>query len=421
MPLGMNVLKLKLFFIELAAKRGVISKKTHVDINELPIISLPTKNGIANYSTSGNVYKIEINGNSYYFRICRKHDPIGEFVNNLIDDYSFQRNVVYLKGVKDLVQDRSVLIPFANMGSITDESSGVYKYFSTGNVKYLGLPQDYTIECDRRQFDVFVNYIWSELHPYYVNKKSGNYHLFNYNRAKAQDVLYSYFGVNNLICPIDLVMLKGEKDWVGTLMPEAKGINPKEIKKGEIEHFLSPVIVRDLTTLNFMDVLCYEGDHRPGNYMVVLDELGKGVSIQAFDNDSSIDFFPFPTVSKRICGSEPFVKNGFINRAHLDKDFANKVLSTDNGEVVAILKPYLTKAQLVFLKIRFRKLKNALRNTIANRPDFLLENNEWSSLSLYEDLSYGTTYYTVLRDWYEGDKDLVLLQQEKQPLCIVSF
>jgi len=417
----MDLLKIKIRLIELISKTGIISKSSQINTSELPVRILHTRKGIANYSTSGNVYKIEIEGDSFFFRICRKHVQLPEFVNTLIEDYSFQMNLYLFDNLKEALKTSSVLKSFANMGSISDTSSGVYNYFDTGNVTSLGLPQNCISEVHKEQIDLFVNYIWSELRSYFINKKSGNYQLFSYNRAKAQAIIYSVLGVGELICPIDLVVLKGDKEWIGSLMPEAKGINPKEMRRGEIAHYLSPLIVKDLTTLNFMDALCYEGDHRPGNYMVILDESGKGVSIQAFDNDSSTDFSPLPTISRRICDSEPFVKNGVINRAHMDRTFVNTVLSIDYKKLKSQLKPYLTKTQLHFLKIRFCKLKKALEKTLASRQHFLLDNNEWNIISLEEDLAYGNTYYSILRDWYEGDKASVFLQQEKQPKCEVVF
>lgn len=67
--------------------------------------------------------------------------------------------------------------------------------------------------------------------------------------------------------------LMGKKNKVGTFMLEAKGISPVSLTKKQRKK-VAPSFQRNCSDLNILDAICYEKDHRPGNYNVLIDKDG---------------------------------------------------------------------------------------------------------------------------------------------------
>lgn len=165
----------------------------------------------------------------------------------------------------------------------------------------------------------------------------------------------------------------------------------REVKDCFREVF-TPQHAQDLTTLNLIDAICYEKDHRPGNYHIVLDAQDKAVSICSFDNDSPWSFAPFGGADfKPYDGASVIIKGGLFNRPMLDTKVRKQFMNLTKNDVHNALSQYLGKNQVNACWRRIKALQKALGKT-------QFAYTEWSEDVMKVELSgeYGNTYYTVL-------------------------
>ena len=248
----------------------------------------------------------------------------------------------------------------------------------------------------------FIHFAWSEIASHNKNHGTKGFQLYNYNRCKCQEKLYELYGVGRLICKTQLVWINiNGYESLGYIMEQAKGVNPLELNKEIIHSFVTDQMADDLNILNTLDVICNEGDHRPGNYNLVFDESKKkAISIQAFDNDSDTCFFPTCSINKNYVGSSSLIdKNGCFARKSLNDDFRSKLLLIEDKEVVKCMEDHLNIIQQKCLLKRLHRVKKALKRT--------------KSRDQYPNTNGGLRdYLYVLLNWQEADKDQVLLEQQ---------
>ena len=263
----------------------------------------------------------------------------------------------------------------------------------------IGLPDPIGLYTD--YIRNFVTFSWSEVLGYRLNKGGGEWQLFGFNRAVSEKIVAKYLGLDDLICSVNLaqITLDGNVIW-GSIMEEAKGVNPNDMNSSQLINCVSPKLLNVLTSLNILDVLCNEKDHRPGNYNILIDENGKGISIVAFDNDSPYSFFPSTNIHMRsYFGSSNILdKNGCINRCGIDCNLASRIANIDIASLSHDLSPYLNEIQIYALKHRVLKLQQALRKSRELR---LQKPSDWTMDDVNADLSgkYGRTYLYILKHW----------------------
>lgn len=411
----MSIESIKYHILNLFSTLGFTSKSVNVDLETLEEFNINGYLAQINIASTNNVIEFSKGDKKYYFRECKKVVSQREFACGLINDFSDMTKLPIARMIKIVS-----LYKFMNMGTLGDESSALYKYMHDHNIKRLGLEQAGDVDINISKIDLFIHYAWGEILNFKINRNSGSYQLYNYNRARCQYELYKLLGIERLICPIKLIKIKcHDGTWkVGSIMTKAPGISPNDIPDIQIKEMSSDNLVRDLNSLNIMDALCTEGDHRPDNYNLVLDN-GKITSICAYDNDSPLSFFLTSGTHRTSMSTGDIVDKGLLrNKKYLDIKFCNKIKKTSSSQIRKYAFPYLSRWQLFFLICRYKKIQDAVKNIKANKqisPE--ISPNEICLIDNHKSASY----FLKLIEWNsinELTKDIFKEQHNLQKLSI---
>ena len=414
---------MKDLFLRLYYVLGLSSHRISLSLEDIPVLDVKDSSILLNVSSSNNLLEVLCNNQKYYFRFIPERPKRKDVIKFIISRYE-RLTGADLSTIDHILGLTGHAKSFLRMGDFT-KNSNIYKYFSTGDLSLVGLDNRVLESVDKNELISFLYFAWSEICSFFKNSKGGKYQLYSYNRSRCQEVLYELFDQPNLIGKIRLVRIEGNHDtFLGSIMPHAEGVNPLSFKKGELKKRIDPIAIKDLNTLNLLDVLCYERDHRPGNYNVILDDHQRVISVQAFDNDSDLSFSPFFSVSRPLRGCPGLVKkDGRLSISHLDREFALKYLSVCSKDLRDAVKPYLNRIQTLALIIRFRKIKKSLVKTIKENDSFLKDSTEWTESILSSELNSGNNknYTSLLAEWYEGEKDPVILSQNQWKKRFICF
>ncbi|MCW4136675.1 hypothetical protein [Segatella copri] len=386
-------------FFYLLSSCGITCPVFKIEEDSLCSLNLQRKDVEFIDNNTNNLYLINIKGEKGYFRECRLRkkfpDYIAESINLFYDKVGGHYNTVCMSICK-----KENLKRLFQMGTDYNPNSNLRISLKQNNPKIIGL--------DFGKYDTelkhLVNFLWSEVLSYRLNTKRNKYQVYNMLRSICEGKICKLLTKHNII--IDSKIVKcviDDQVMIGTYQKQAKGINA-----GKVRSIISqkgfPFLCCQLSILNFLDALCYEKDHRPDNYNI--EYVGEYPVIHVFDNDSSLAFFPSFSV-KFSCfqNTSSLVDNdGFINRAHLDKEFGEAFLKLGVGKLYKETCKYLTISQSVALCVRFLKLKKAINKTILMRPDFLLKASDWTPSMIEDELrgSFGETYITLLKKWTDN-------------------
>lgn len=226
-----------------------------------------------------------------------------------------------------------------------------------------------------------------------LNGNRHHYQTYNVCSSMAEEAVAQQLGVEHLLTKSEFckVQIGGGQFFCGAMSRDAGGVDVRELKDCFRDVF-SPALAQDLTTLNLIDAICYEKDHRPGNYHIILDNSGKAVSICSFDNDSPWSFAPFGRANfKPYDGASEIIKNGAFNRPMLDPKVRERLMKLTKDDVYSALSRYIGNNQVNACWRRIKALQNAVIRT-------QFAYTEWSEEVMKDELSgkYGNTYYTVL-------------------------
>lgn len=344
-------------------------------------------------STSNNILKIAHEGKTFFFRQCRRHTEIHEYVQTLIDEYYCSGELRKDREIveKSLAQRKNFL-KFANMGMTNDISSGVYRFCMGGASELIGIIND-DAELNDRLRD-FAQFVWGELYAYKLNAglKTGAYQTYNAVRQIATKRVADIFGLSELIPGVEFAILNisDGRRLFGTVMEEAPGIILERESAQKRRNVVTPRFQHALNNLNFLDALCHEKDHRPGNYTVVMSG-NKAESICAFDNDSPMSFGLGNASFESYMNCSPYILHHSLNRPYIDEKIV-KILLTDNfDKLYQAMKDLLNSVQIMALKRRFRALQEAVSML---RPHTVISDEEWNDETVREELSgaYEKTY-----------------------------
>lgn len=345
-----------------------------------------------------------------FFRYCPLHTP-------LLDFY-WQRVEYHLKTVPFNNNDSDFLYKhLANTDNLINfvkycisrrYTDDIYERFASnshlpGISSYSPVNVD---EFDRNLYDL-AYYISADISQYKKNKFRNQPQTFSANRIMAQEALAKLLGIENLFPHTDFVNLHIDNQIpaFGIMMDASRGIYPLKLRD-KLSLSITPNLQRELTMLNFHDVICNEKDHRPGNYHILMDETNsKATHISVFDNDCRWTFFPTKSVTfKTYAGASPLLNDkGDINRPYLDKDFADRLIKITKDNLYKNLNPYLNKLQLSTCYAKIVKLKKAVLKTSKKHQGFLIEQDKWNDSTIHEELSgkFGNTYLHIYYHWYE--------------------
>lgn len=362
------------------------------------IISVEYKDLLIEKNTTFNVCKLNIQNKEYYFRECKKHVKFEEYLRNLINEYvdSLEDNnplkLEFLK-VRNTLMKPDVMRKLFRMGIVNDRSSKISYFFKSNDISIWGIQELENIELNELK-DLF-QYLWGEIYSYRLNAglKKGLYQSFNASKSLATKRIADLLGIGYLIPEIELVKLvfPDGNEKIGTLMSAVNGIAPKKMLYAEKQK-ITPKFQRDCNSLNVLNAICHERDHRPGNYFVRLNSNGEVDSLEAFDNDAPMTFSLTGNINLvTYWGSSPLLlSDGALNLVHVDKKLAQKILKLKDEEIVNSLKLILSKIQVWFVCKRIHKMQKAIKHTMQKSADFFISDTEWNEKTIKEELSSDT-------------------------------
>lgn len=344
-------------------------------------------------ATSNNILKIAHDGKTLFFRPCRIHSEIHEYVRTLIEEYydasDLQKD---RETVERSLENRKNFSKFVNMGMTNDGSSGVYPFCMGGSPELIGIMSGDAAFHDRLRD--FAQFVWGELYAYKLNSgiPIGSYQTYHAVRQIATKRIADLFGLSELIPRTEFAVLDlsdGTKQF-GTIMENAPGVIMEREPSQKRRSVVTPRLQHALNNLNFLDVLCYEKDHRPGNYTVVMREA-QAESVCAFDNDSPMSFGLGGASFQTYMNCSPYVLDHALNRPYMDEKIVQALAAIQFDELDRATKDLLNPIQISALKRRLRALQRAAS---ALKPDQVLSENAWNDETVREELSgaYGRTY-----------------------------
>lgn len=214
-----------------------------------------------------------------------------------------------------------------------------------------------------------MQFLWGSIYQYHLNcgVKNGNYETFNSNREISAKKVSDLLGISYLISNIKIakVTIDNNYSMIGTLMDEAEGISPYDISMSKRKNFTSQFSL-DLSSLNIMDAINTEKDHRPGNYNIVYKD-GKIITLQAFDNDSPESFgFSFNINLKTYLGGGPLISNNILNYGIIDIKLYNSIMKLRKKDIFDTFKDELSLIQKMSIYYRIKKMKKIINNSISH-------------------------------------------------------
>lgn len=345
-------------------------------------------------STTNNILKIETGTGRYYFRECRVHDFADRYVRQTVE--SFFSDSKKAEAVLSELNDFKRFNSFFNMVVKNDKGSPAGQFFESGDLSLVGLDGSGPF-VTYDELHALVQYSWGELYAYHLNSHCsiGELQTFNLCRSKAYEIVANALGLARLVPPSRTVILKYQgKSLKGSLMDEAPGLRADCIDKNARLNNLSGSIQRELVTLNILDVICHERDHRPDNYNVLMSD-GE-VVVCAFDNDSPMSFFPSSSIDfLTYKGCSSLVNsNGVYNRPGFPRRVWERMACIDRKSLKTSLTPFLSMVQIRALFKRVDNLIAAVERALELDRTLLLDDNDWDCSIVDRELSgvYGCTY-----------------------------
>lgn len=350
------------------------------------------------FNYTNNLIKLTKNGQSYYFKEARERCEFKKYIYDSVHWFFTEVCVEPLLEAEILqsLNKRGNFKKLVNMGNKVEDGSPFNEYLMSNDERILGLPAVH--EEKKGIIRKFVFFIYGEINNYFYNfgVKNGQRQVFLAVRALAVKKLADTLSVGYMIPKTVYVKLyiNGQEKY-GTLENVAAGMDVTPVPCNERQKFVTPQLLRELTSLNILDVLCYDNDHRVNNYYTITDDKGRYVGVTSFDNDAPDVFFPSSSVNVKHSTncSRLIDRRRLINRPHMDRMLAESVLGLKRKSLT-VLCDYLNALQRCFLWKRIRKLQRAILKTCTENPDFLLEKDEWTTVHIKEDVSgkYGKTY-----------------------------
>lgn len=354
------------------------------------------------FISSNVTLNLDVNGSNYFFRECRCHLIIQEYVMKTINEF-FQivdknddSEIIKKSIVEDLKCrtnfNQFLLLPHVYNTYVLDMRNN-----SFNSTELIGLKS--IKNKNWSNLVPFLKYCKGALEDYENNRylKKGMFHNFNSNRQMATRIVAELLNLQDIIPSIRVanITLLDVGVFHGTLMEKAGDVNPCRIPLNDRQKY-NQDFIRQLSSMEFLDAVCYQLDHRLGNYNVWISNEGTITGVIAFDNDAPMTFFPVGFLpSKTYCGCSGVLKrNHIINRPYMDFDLYNHLCNLDYESLYSHLYQYLSRIQIKALYKRIKLLRKATMKSLKNDTLLLVDKEGWASISVQSYLSnnYGMTY-----------------------------
>lgn len=270
-----------------------------------------TSENVSFFNLSSNPIKLISKENTiFYFRECREHKDYRHFVLETLDKFYYiakskalndnfdqyipikqsfaEAYVSSFKGYIELcIREYDLINKMKSISSVLEK-----KYFSIWDDNYCFTKDE--LECLGLQnfptafndiLPLFLLYMRSGTKGWKGRK--GTFECYNACRSIGSAKVAQLLGAENIYTSAELIRLQIDNaQELGVLSNKAPGMRAMDVTAQP-----TPSLQRQLSTLNLIDVLCYQPDHWVNNYNIILDEDGKAVDVCAFDNDNGKTFF----------------------------------------------------------------------------------------------------------------------------------
>lgn len=399
--------------------KAFASQKSTIDMSVVKDVQIKEYDVINHIHSGSHVLQT----NKGFFRFCEVHLRRKQYTYNRL---LYHLNVIsFSEADKSFLleqfKDRKRIEAFSKMSLSKRYKDNNYSDFSnkTGLAWITGFKPSNQDSFNENLYEL-AYCIAADLNQYRFNKYINSPQTFSSNRILAQQSLAKLLKVGYMFPYAEYVnlLVEGQPPAFGLLMESSCGLYPLKLMD-KMPLSVSPNLQRDLSILNFHDIICNEKDHRPGNYHVLLDENHSKVErISVFDNDCKWTFFPsFSLKYIPYAGASPLIsKNGEINRPFMDRSYAEGLLHLSKHDIKRALHPYLNTIQLFAICNKINRLKVAIVKTMHSRPDFLLDSDQWDNTTIQKELNWdnGPTYLGIYYNWYNR-------MQKEHPEIFNSF
>ena len=199
------------------------------------------------------------------------------------------------------------------------------------------------------------------------------------------------------------------KQRVGVVVESALGENPDLLGSKICIKDIDPLLQKNLLSLWVIDQICYQKDHRPGNYFIGKNESCRYSFVSAFDNDCPTTLFPTSSIMfSTYTGIAPmYDKNGICRIPFLSTFLANAVVSLDEVSLKNKVSNYCSKLEASMLIHRVKALKNHISKNLVSGQLTLLSDDEWNEDTMkYELRKPDVTYFSYfVRRYVEDDEN----------------
>lgn len=346
-----------------------------------------------------------------YLRECKIQNGAQEYVKELIKTYF---TIMYTRNDADKIQNiiledlkqKANFTRFMKLEYVYNSHIKEMRSLSFNHYELVGLPSLSLLQWNG--IVPFLKYCKGGIINYLNNRylAKNSFQNYNFNRQKSTRVLAELLNIEFLVPDIEICKLKVDDatELLCSVMPEVGHASPCNIAVSDRAHY-SYEFVRQLSILELFDALCYQLDHRLGNYNIFYGNSGQIDGVSAFDNDAPLTFIPFWRLpSKTYCGCSSVLRRlNTYNRPYVDWDFYENLKKMNYSLIYNSLKDYLTSAQIHGLWRRICALRRAIRTSIERRECILLSNEKWNTFDPDKELSgaYGMTYFKY---YYEVDE-----------------
>lgn len=383
------------------------------DIDTLPIIRADSVKFFAD--TPNTIIKFNSLQGEGYFRECRKHFIPKLFLKELFGDYCQyvfvnENSEECLKILNSFLDKTRGWRLFYKMGEGTARFSRITRFRSSKDYHVIGF-RDGLPSWFYDQLLQLVQFAWGPIieHRYCHNLEDGCYQTFNSSKSIVSKLVADYFTVGELIPRTYYARLEFDgKQRVGVVVESAVGADPGLFERRLAPQEIAPPLQKSLLSLWVLDQVCYQKDHRPGNYFVGRSD-SRYSSVSAFDNDCPTTLFPTASVLfTTYTGIRPmFDKRGSCRVPYLSKQLYEAFEKLKVEDLQYLVANVCSRMEITMLCRRAFSLRNKLIKNVANEKLKLLSDGEWSVDTMQEELCLSSdTYFSFfIRKYVDWNRE----------------
>lgn len=384
---------------EYAWKSIISLSNKHIQEDSFGLINIERANMQVHMSSNVTLI-LDVGSEKKYFQECMPQKNIEKYLRDAVDFYfeylceDHRRNEWRYLVLLDIKSKKNFEL-LKRSGVVYNNSVRAFRSKTYSDFASVGLPslQDAGFQDDLSRF---IKYIRGVIGAYNSNSnlKFGELQSYNVQRKLATRKLAELLNIEKIVPDLKLVKLKlDEKELVGSLMDNGGDVSPCSLSVDARQRYTASFVC-DITNMEYFDALCYQLDHRMGNYNICYDNDGETiVGVSAFDNDAPKTFFIEPMLPKQTyCGCSSVLMGGVINRPYMDNRFAVALLSINKEILKKTMTPYLTIIQIWALWQRIKTLQQAVKRTVLKDKNFLV--TDWTQFNEKEfaDKTVGVSY-----------------------------